>query len=169
MTALCFSIETRSLFLERFIEQFVAMLAQKHKQFRFAYSFHNLFLLGRKLKRWLPNRWSHASSPPGSSGVFAESPSVFFDGRTPLNRDGSSCVRKRREASSWQEASRRSSEGTCLLVLLEPGLPADGAGRLLGAGIATLAHAASGFARQEDREDGPVDFPLIEPDLRQLS
>jgi len=57
----------------------------------------------------------------------------------------------------------------CPLVLLEPDLPTDGACRLLGAGIATLAHAASGFAWQEDREHGPVDSTLLEPDPRQFS
>ena len=54
-------------------------------------------------------------------------------------------------------------------MVLEPGFPADGAGRLLGAGIATLAQPAGHFARQEDRENGPVDSPLPEPDPRQFS
>ena len=55
------------------------------------------------------------------------------------------------------------------LMLLEPGFPADGAGRLLGAGIATLAQAAGHFARQEDWENGTVHATLLEPDPRQLS
>src|SRR6266568_385486 len=66
---------------------------------------------------------------------------VFFDGRIPLNRDGSSRVRKTPIA----------------------------AGRLLWAGIATLAQPAGHLARQEDRDDGTVDSPLPEPDPRQFS
>jgi hypothetical protein len=54
-------------------------------------------------------------------------------------------------------------------VTLEPGFPTDGAGRLLWAGIATLAQPAGHFARQEDRDDGTVDSPLPEPDPRQFS
>ncbi len=69
-------------------------------------------------------------------------------------------------AGSWREASRMSSESTCPLVLLEPGLPADGAGGLLGAGVASLTQGAGGFARQPERDDGTMDSPLPEPDAR---
>jgi len=54
-------------------------------------------------------------------------------------------------------------------VLLEPGFPAYCAGRLLRAGIAPLAHGASHFARQPERENSPVHSTLLEPDPRQLA
>lgn len=57
-----------------------------------------------------------------------------------------------------------SSESTCPLVLLEPGFPTDRAGGLLRAGIAPLTQSAGSFARQEERDDGTMDPPLLEPD-----
>src|SRR6266542_1140289 len=55
------------------------------------------------------------------------------------------------------------------LVLPQPCFPAESTCRLLWAGIATLAQGAGCFARQEDRDDGPVHPTLLEPDPRQLS
>ena len=66
----------------------------------------------------------------------------------------------RRDTSNWV---------MCLFVSLEPRFPANGASRLLGAGIATLTYAARGFARQEDWEHSPVDVTLLEPHLCQFS
>jgi len=54
LPSLCFSIQTRQLFLERFIQQFVTMLTQKDKQFRFANLFHNLLFLLIQLDWGLP-------------------------------------------------------------------------------------------------------------------
>ena len=54
------------------------------------------------------------------------------------------------------------------LVLLEPCFPAYCACRLLWAGIASLTQGPDHFARQKDRENGPVHVPLLEPDPRQL-
>lgn len=45
LSSLCFSIQTRQLLLKRFIQQFVAMLTQKDKQFGFANFFDNLLFL----------------------------------------------------------------------------------------------------------------------------
>src|SRR6266851_7620040 len=55
------------------------------------------------------------------------------------------------------------------LVVLEPCFPAYCAGRLLWAGIATLAQSAGCFARQPEGENGTVYSTLPEPDPRQLS
>jgi hypothetical protein len=59
--------------------------------------------------RVLTHSCLHDSSPPGSSGVFAEGPYMFFDGRIPLNRDGASRVRKTPIAagSRWIGPERR--------------------------------------------------------------
>lgn len=65
-----------------------------------------------------------------------------------------------------REAPRMSSESTCPLVLLEPGFPTDRAGGLLRAGIAPLTQGAGSFARQEERDDGTMDPPLLEPHAR---
>jgi len=43
--SLCFPIQTRQLFLERFVEQFMPVLAQEDKQFGFTNLFHNLLFL----------------------------------------------------------------------------------------------------------------------------
>src|SRR5260370_8354834 len=55
------------------------------------------------------------------------------------------------------------------LVLLEPCFPAYCAGRLLWAGIATLAQSAGCFARQPEGENGPAYSTRPEPDPPQLS
>jgi len=44
--------------------------------------------------RVLTHSCLHDFSPEGSSGVFAEGPSMFFDDRIQLNLDGSSRARK---------------------------------------------------------------------------
>jgi hypothetical protein len=64
LPALCFSIQACQLFLERFIEQFVAMPTQKDEQFRFANLFDNLLFLLAERYWGSPNCWLHAL-PPG--------------------------------------------------------------------------------------------------------
>src|SRR5260370_32987658 len=55
------------------------------------------------------------------------------------------------------------------LVVLEPCFPAYCAGRLLWAGIATLAQSAGCFARHPEGENGTVYSTLPEPEPRQIS
>jgi len=45
MSPLCLAIQVCQFLLKRFVEQFVPMLSQKHKQFRFPNPFHNLLFL----------------------------------------------------------------------------------------------------------------------------
>src|SRR5262249_4658363 len=63
MPPLARSVEIRQFLLERFIEQFVPMVAQKHKEFRASYPCHNLLFLCRKFDFRLPKRWLHRCSP----------------------------------------------------------------------------------------------------------
>jgi hypothetical protein len=51
------------LLLERFIQQFVPMVAKKHKQFGPPNAFDDLFLLLGEFHWGLPKRWLHLSSP----------------------------------------------------------------------------------------------------------
>jgi hypothetical protein len=45
LPSLRFAIQTRQLLLKRFIQQFVSVLTQKHKEFRFPNLLHNLLFL----------------------------------------------------------------------------------------------------------------------------
>jgi len=47
LPSLTYPVETRQFFLERVIEEFVSVLAQKDKQFGFPDPFHDLFFLRR--------------------------------------------------------------------------------------------------------------------------
>ena len=63
LSTLCWAIQVRQLLLHRFVQQFVPMLSQKHKQFGFAYLFHNLLFLLASLDWELPHLWLHALPP----------------------------------------------------------------------------------------------------------
>jgi hypothetical protein len=60
---LYWAIQTCQLLLERFIEQFVAMLTQKEKQFGFTNLFDNLLFLLTQLDWGLPGLWLHVCPP----------------------------------------------------------------------------------------------------------
>jgi hypothetical protein len=52
-------VQTRQFLLECLIQQFVPMVAKKHKQFCSPYPFHDLFLLLGNLHRRVPWQWLH--------------------------------------------------------------------------------------------------------------
>jgi hypothetical protein len=54
LSTLGWAIQVRQLLLKRFVEQFMSLLSQKHKQFGFAYLFHNLLFLLAQLDWGLP-------------------------------------------------------------------------------------------------------------------
>ena len=64
MSSLIWLVEVRQFLLERFIEQFVSMRAQEHKEFRMSYVRHNLLFLCGKGRWWLPKWWLQRFSPP---------------------------------------------------------------------------------------------------------